>query len=366
VRRLIHRFLEHLEAERNVSPHTVRAYEGDLLRWLDFLARDFLARPAEEVRPEDADGLAVRSFLASLNRQGLGRRSQARALSALRSLLRFACREGTLAANPAQGIPTPRLPKTLPRHLRPGEVESLLEAPASAAAAASRREPAAMPGIAAGPEEVAAPPPSTLATALARRDRAVLELLYAAGLRVGELVGLDWDSIDLQGRVLRVLGKGGKERMVPFGRPAAAALRDWLEAWEPVRELLAAPAAAPAAARPARSARPARPARAARAASAGDPVFLNHRGGRLTDRSVRRILDRWIEHTALARGVHPHTLRHTFATHLLEGGADLRAIQELLGHSSLSTTQKYTHVEVERLLAVYRGAHPRARRGGGG
>jgi integrase/recombinase XerC len=162
-------------------------------------------------------------------------------------------------------------------------------------------------------------------------------VLYATGLRVAELVGLDWGAIDLSGRVLRVLGKGGKERMVPFGRPAAAALRRWLQEWEAVRAAAAAP-------------------------PRGEPVFLNHRGGRLSDRSVRRILDRWVERTALARGVHPHTLRHTFATHLLENGADLRTIQELLGHSSLSTTQKYTHVEVERLLAVYRGAHPRAKR----
>jgi integrase/recombinase XerC len=351
VRRLIHRFLEHIAAERNLSPHTVRAYEGDLLRWLDFLARDYLARPPEEVRPEDADGLAVRSFLAALHRQGLDRRSQARALSALRSLLRFACREGTLAANPAQGIPTPKLPQTLPRHLRPGEVEALLEAPARAAGAASWPDTAPAPGeghelpAAPGAAGAPGPPPAGLAAALVRRDRAVLELLYAAGLRVGELVGLDWDAIDLQGRVLRVLGKGGKERMVPFGRPAAAALRDWLAVWEPVRELHG-------------------PARLAARGGGGDPVFLNHRGGRLTDRSVRRILDRWIEQTAVARGVHPHTLRHSFATHLLEGGADLRGIQELLGHASLSTTQKYTHVDVERLLAVYRSAHPRARRGG--
>jgi integrase/recombinase XerC len=358
VRRLIHRFLEHLEGERNLSPHTLRAYEGDLLRFLDFLARDFLARPPEEVRPEEVDGLAVRSFLASLHAQGLERRSQARALSAVRSLLRFACREGTLASNPAQGVPTPKLPQTLPRHLRPGEVETLLEAPAAAAAA--------LPAVGeAGPG--APPPPVALAAALARRDRAVLELLYAAGLRVGELVGLDWGWIDLAARVLRVLGKGGKERMVPFGRPAATALRQWLQDWDSVRGLqgrgrgrqTAAAAAASAAGR-------SRDGRSgAGGAGAGDePVFLNHRGGRLSDRSVRRILDHWIEQTALARGVHPHTLRHTFATHLLEGGADLRAIQELLGHASLSTTQKYTHVEVERLLAVYRGAHPRARRGG--
>jgi integrase/recombinase XerC len=321
VRSLIHRFLEHLDGERHLSPHTVRAYEADLLRFLDFLARDFLGRAAEDVRPADVDGLAVRSFLAALHARGLERRGQARALSALRSLLRFACREGTLGANPAQGVPTPKLPKTLPRHLRPGEIEALLEAPARAAA-----RPEVGGGV-------------TVVSALLQRDSAICELLYATGLRVAELVGLDWGAIDLAGRVLRVVGKGGKERMVPFGRPAAAALRQWLEDWEAVR--------------------------AGDPGQAGsEPVFLNHRGGRLSDRSVRRILDRWVEQTALARGVHPHTLRHTFATHLLENGADLRTIQELLGHSSLSTTQKYTHVEVERLLTVYRGAHPRAKRSG--
>jgi integrase/recombinase XerC len=334
VRRLIHRYLEHLEGNRNLSPHTVRAYEGDLLRFLDFLAGDFLARPAGEVRPTEVDGLAVRSFLAALHTRGLGRRSQARALAAVRGLLRFACREGILAANPAQGVPAPKLPTTLPRHLRPGEVEALLEAPTAAADPSPGSEPA---------------PGGALAAALARRDRAVLELLYAAGLRVGELVGLDWGSIDLSARMVRVLGKGGKERMVPFGRPAAAALRQWLLDWESVR---------------APQAKAARGEQADHAAAGEEPVFLNHRGGRLGDRSVRRIVDRWIEQAALARGVHPHTLRHTFATHLLEGGADLRSIQELLGHASLSTTQKYTHVDVERLLTVYRGAHPRARRGG--
>jgi integrase/recombinase XerC len=336
VRRLIHRFLENLEAERNLSPHTVRAYEGDLVRFLDFLSRDFLVRPPEEVRPGDVDSLAVRSFLASLHDQGLSRRSQARALSALRSLLRFACREGALPANPAQGIPTPKLPQTLPRHLRPGEVEALLEAPGAVAHRGAADGDGTGDGTSAMPATRSSGP-AALTSALALRDRAVLELLYASGLRVGELVGLDWGAMDLAARVLRVRGKGGKERMVPFGRPAATALREWLLVWESVR------AAAPSVA-------------------GGEPVFLNHRGGRLSDRSVRRVLDRWIEHTALARGVHPHTLRHTFATHLLEGGADLRAIQELLGHSSLSTTQKYTHVEVERLLTVYRGAHPRARR----
>lgn len=310
MRRLIHRFLEHVQAERNLSPHTVRAYEGDLLRFLEFLSRDFLGKEPDEVRPEEVDPLAVRSFLAALTRQGLGKRSQGRTLSAVRSLFRFACREGTLAANPAQAVRTPKYPKTLPRHLRPGEIENLIEAPAAAEA----DDP------------------------LARRDRALLEVLYATGLRVGELVSLDWRAIDLSGRVLRVTGKGSKERMVPFGRPAADALRRWLEVWDGVR--------------------------APRAMDGdGEPVFLSRSGGRLSDRSVRHILDRWVDAAAVARGVHPHTLRHTFATHLLENGADLRTIQELLGHSSLSTTQKYTHLEVERLLAVYRDAHPRARRG---
>ncbi len=307
MRRLIHRFLEHLQGERQLSPQTLRAYEYDLVSFHEFLARDFLGKAPEEVRPRDVDALAVRSFLAALTRRGLGKRSQGRALAAVRSLFRFACLEGVMQANPAQGVRTPKFPKALPRHLRPGEVEDLIEAPAG-------DEP------------------------LVRRDRAILELLYAAGLRVSELVGLDWPDVDLSARVLRVMGKGSKERMVPFGRPAAEALRRWLEVWESVREAL----------------------------DGGEPVFLNRGGTRLTDRSVRRVIDRWVDAAAVARGVHPHTLRHTFATHLLENGADLRAIQELLGHSSLSTTQKYTHLEVERLLSVYRDAHPRARRGSGG
>ncbi|MEA2691769.1 MAG: integrase/recombinase XerC [Acidobacteriota bacterium] len=286
----------------------MRAYEGDLLRFHEFLAQEGIGRTGEEIDPKAVDALAVRSYLACMTRQKLEKSSQGRALSAIRSLFRFACREGELAANPAQAVRTPKLPKTLPRHLRPGEIENLLEAPSDA-------EP------------------------LGRRDRAILELLYATGLRVSELVGLDWRAIDLSGRVLRVMGKGGKERMVPFGRPALAALRSWLEVWEGVR----GPGGEPAA----------------------EPVFLNSRGGRLTDRSVRRVLDRYVEAAAIAAGVHPHTLRHTFATHLLENGADLRAIQELLGHSSISTTQKYTHLEVEHLLSVYRGAHPRARGVGG-
>jgi integrase/recombinase XerC len=320
MRRLIQQYLEHLEGERNVSPETLRAYEVDLRKFLHFLAQDFLGKAPEDVRPEEVDPLAVRSFLAALTRDGLGKRSQGRTLSAVRSLFRYACREGLLPANPAQTVRTPKYPKTLPRHLRPGEVENLIEAPTA--------------GLPAGGVDDDGSP-------FALRDRALLEVLYASGLRVSELVGLDWPDIDLSARVLRVLGKGRKERMVPFGRQAADALRTWLGVWEDVRAKVAG----------------------RKGDDDTEPVFLNPQGGRLTDRTVRRIIDRWVDRAAVARGVHPHTLRHTFATHLLENGADLRTIQELLGHSSLSTTQKYTHLEVDRLLAVYRDAHPRARRG---
>jgi integrase/recombinase XerC len=310
MRALIARFLEHLEGERALSPHTVRAYEGDLLRFIEFLAIEYWSTAPETIDLAAIDVVAVRSFLASLARDH-GRRSQGRALSALRTFFRWACRVGEAAANPAQRVRTPKAPQTLPRHLRPGEVEALLAAPQGDAP-------------------------------MARRDRAILELLYASGLRVAELVGLDWRDIDLQERVLRTLGKGDKERMVPFGRPAQAALRAWREGWTALRAGSRGPA------------------------PSDEPLFVNLRGQRLTDRSVRRILDRYVAATATVHGVHPHTLRHTFATHLLESGADLRAIQELLGHSSLSTTQRYTHVDIEHLQTVYRDAHPRARALAGG
>ena len=202
--RLVHRYLEHLELERHLSEHTIRAYSKDLEVFLEFLAVDFLGREIETVSPSEVDPLAIRSFVASQARAGLGRTSQGRRLSAVRSLFKFACLEGTIERNPAAGVRTPKQPQTLPRHLRPGEIETLIEA-------VEGDEPAD------------------------RRDRAILELLYASGLRVGELVSLDWGQIDLDARVLRVLGKGGKERMTPFGQPAAAALRAWREAWRKVR-----------------------------------------------------------------------------------------------------------------------------------
>ena len=299
MRALIERFLEHLAEERGLSPHTLRAYRADLKALLAFLALH-LDRPAGAIALAEVDVQALRGFLAAQSARGVGKRSQGRTVAAVRSFCRWACRVGELAADPSSTLRTPKAPSRLPRHLRPGEVETLLEAPI--------------------------PDSPTRA-----RDRALLELLYATGLRVAELVSLDWRDLDLEARVLTVVGKGGKERMVPFGRPAKAALDAW------------------------------RAASRALPTTDDDALFRNRRGGRLTDRSVRRILDRWVAAAALAQGVHPHTLRHTFATHLLEQGADLRAIQELLGHASLGTTQRYTHVDIDRLLAVYRGAHPRAK-----
>jgi integrase/recombinase XerC len=302
---LIERFLEHLALERGLAEHTLAAYAGDLGRFVEFLSRDYLSKDPARITLDDATPAAVRAFSAALHGRGLTPSSRARALSALRAFFRWACRVGEAKANPAARVRAPKREKRITRHLRPGEIEALLEAPAG-------DEP------------------------LARRDRALLELLYASGLRVAELVSLDWEDLDLGARVLAVVGKGGKERMVPFGQPAAAALAAWRERWEEVAD-------------------------PARADGGGQPVFVNARGSRLSDRSVRRVLDRWVAAAAGARGVHPHVLRHTFATHLLERGADLRAIQELLGHASIATTQRYTHVDVDRLLAVYRESHPRAR-----
>ncbi len=299
-------FLRYLQFERSMSPATIDAYGTDLQHFDRFLA-EYLAKDGGAIAADEVDTHSVRAFLSHLDRQGLKRSSISRALSALKSCFRYACRMGFLAGNPAQPVKSPKVEKTLPRHLRPGEIEKLIEAP-------SEEE-----------EEFEA------------RDRAIAELLYSSGLRVSELVGLDWKDLDLRGRMLRVLGKGNKERVVPFGRPAAAALEEWRQHWHGIRS---------------RDDR----------GEAGEPIFLNKHGRRLSDRMVRFTIDRRTAAAGVPDGVHPHTLRHTFATHLLEEGADLRTIQELLGHSSLSTTQRYTHVEVERLLKVYREAHPRARR----
>lgn len=297
----VERFLDYLRDQRRASDETVRAYASDLVQFRVFLEEEHLGGPAPG--PEGIDAVAVRGFVASLHRAGRSKASIARKLAAVRSFLRQAVRDGTIEALPGGRLPSPRVPRRLPATLSVDEVFALLD-----------RIPSDDPaGI---------------------RDRALLEFLYATGLRVGELVSLSVDDLDLPGGTVRVLGKGQKERLVPFGRKAAAALHAWLEAARPLRR------------------------------SGGDveAVFLNLRGGRLTDRSVRRILDRRLREAAIAAHLSPHALRHSFATHLLGAGADLRAIQELLGHASLSTTQRYTHVSVEALMAVYDRSHPRARR----
>jgi len=293
VQQAVAAFLRHIERERNASPHTIRAYAQDLEQFVD----DLRGELGREPRPHDVDLLALRGFVARLYRSGMKRVSAARKLAALRTFLRYLCREGVLEQNPARLLQSPRGERLIPEHLEEGEMAALLSTPADDDA-----------GL---------------------RARALLELLYSTGIRCAELVGLDVEAVDLDERTLRVLGKGRKERIVPFGRPAVEALRAWL----PARERM----------------RPRSPA-----------MFVNTRGGRLTDRSVRNILNTAVRQAAVDRHTSPHTLRHSFATHLLERGADLRAIQELLGHASLSTTQRYTHVNAKHLLDIYRKTHPRA------
>jgi integrase/recombinase XerC len=289
-------FLEDLRHRRGLSPHTVEAYGSDLSQF-----RTFLEESAGTTDIADIDVLAIRSFLARLHQEGTARSSIARKLAAIRTFFRFLTREGRITRNPARLVATPRLDRKIPPRLEESEVERLLDAPDAA-------EP------------------------LGRRDRAMLELLYATGLRVGELVRIDLSSLDLEQRLVRVTGKGNKERIVPFGEPAAEAIRGYL----PDRRRLVA------------------------LGRGTDAMFLNARGGRLTARSVRRLMERYLRATALRSGLSPHSLRHAFATHLLEHGCDLRSIQELLGHESLSTTQKYTELSTRRLLEVYEKSHPKA------
>ncbi len=312
-------FLDYLRFNRNASAHTVDAYDGDISQFLAFLAHE-RGVAAEALGPGDFDLAAVRGFMADMHRHGQARASVARRLSALRAFGRYLRREGHVATDPAALAVGPKREQKVPPHLSVEEMARLLEVP-------------------------------DVTTPLGRRDRAMLELLYASGLRLSELVGLDVEDINLGGRIVRVMGKGGKERQVPFNSSAQSALRAWLRDRSSLRE--------PLLGRQAASAAPAR----TRRADAREPLFVNARGTRLTGRSVQRIVARAVAACSMRFGISPHALRHSFATHLLEHGADLRAIQELLGHVQLSTTQRYTHVNVAQLLDVYRRAHPRAKGG---
>ncbi len=288
---------------RNASPGTVTEYRRNAGEFLAFLAD-------REIDWRSPDRSTVRGYLATLADRGLAASSVAGRLAAVRSLYRHALRHGRIELDPLVGVRAPRRPSRLPRVLSVDEAETLVTAPARAE----------------GREE-----------ALARRDGAMLELLYATGMRISELAGLTLDRVDLGRHRLRVIGKGNKERELLFGAPAASALRRYLEVARPVLEARG---------------------------TASSAVFLNAAGGPLTARGARMVIGRWVDVTGSPTRTSPHTLRHSFATHLLEGGADLRVVQELLGHANLQTTQVYTHLSDAALRSAYRGAHPRAGRTG--
>lgn len=310
--RHLRNFLEHLRLNRNASPHTVTAYAGDLSQFLSFLAAQ-RRKPQEALEPTDLDVSAVRGFLAELHRNRISASSSARKLSAVRAFGRYLRREELVDSDPAALIGMPKQGQVIPAHLTIDEMSRLLEMP-----------------------DAASP--------LGRRDRAILELFYASGLRLSELVGLDLEDVNLGSRLVRVLGKGRKERIIPFNTSAANALRAYLK-----------DRAALDAGRPAEAGRYGRMGR-----RQSQPLFMNYRGGRLSTRSVDRLVRRYVAACGAKFGISPHALRHSFATHLLSRGADLRAIQELLGHARLSTTQRYTHVNAAQLIEVYKKAHPRA------
>lgn len=294
--KLIEQFLEALEYERGASAHTVRAYRQDLGQFVKLL--DIKS----DADLKGATGVGVRTFLAKLNEAGCSKRSSARKLASVRALYKYLCRRKYIKSNPASVVRAPKLDKKLPAFLDVQEVARLLDAP----------EREGFAGL---------------------RDRAILETLYSTGMRVGELAGMDVSDIDRRGGVVRVLGKGRKERLAPLGRYALSAIADYLA----VRE-----------------------AHFSGKDFQANAVFLNKHGGRLTTRSIERLIEKYVLVAGLSKKAGPHTLRHSFATHMLNAGADLRSVQELLGHASLSTTQIYTHVTHERLKKVYDKAHPRA------
>jgi integrase/recombinase XerC len=299
------RFGDHLKYERNVSEHTLRNYMSDLEQFHDYICP---ADPAGNRRPVDIrqiDHITIREYLAKLYREKRKKTSIARKLATLRTFFKFLCREQVLEMNPARLVSGPRLEKKLPKVLSVEDVIRFIETPEAD-------------------------------TVLGKRDRAILELLYATGMRVSELAGLNLDDLDFRHESIRVRGKGRKERIVPFGSKAKEALHVYMgvrgellvEAPEEDREPMA--------------------------------LFLNYQGTRITTRSVGRMIDKYVHECAMAHNISPHSLRHSFATHLLSAGADLRAIQELLGHARLSTTQIYTQVSMEKLMEVYDKAHPKA------
>lgn len=292
-------FEQYLRIEKNASDHTCRNYLSDVREFDSFIVEKASASVS---CVEQINNLIIRGFMGQLAKSNK-KSSQARKLSALRTFFKFLVRENVITQNPASSVRTPKLGKYLPRHLTVDEMFALLDS-----------VPAGDPAHA--------------------RDRAMFEVLYSTGIRVSELVGLNREDLELNLGIIKVRGKGRKERIVPIGRKAVEALNNYLQKIVPVMA----------------------------AESRGmSPVFINRRGGRLTARSVARILNKYVERCGLQRAISPHSLRHSFATHMLNAGADLRAIQELLGHANLSSTQRYTHLNIDKLMEVYDRAHPRSR-----
>lgn len=315
---ILHKFLAYLRYERNASPETISAYQGDLEQF-----RTFLTPSGEQTMPlQEVDHRVIREFVGWLYDQKMDKVSVARKLAALRTFFKFCTRERVTKQNPARLVSSPKIPKRIPRIATAEEVGKLLDTMAV--------DPPKPPR-----KRRATPGSERNARISLKRDRAILEMLYAAGLRVSEVVGLDLSEINTASQVVRVLGKGNKERIVPYGDKAREALEGY---WEARSEILTR----------------------ARAGQEPEAVFLNLRGGRLTTTHVRVLVKRYARLFDPNWNLHPHALRHAFATHLLEDGADLRAIQELLGHASLSTTQRYTQANVQQLISVYDKSHPHA------
>jgi len=303
---LFKQFFEHLRYERNVSEHTLRNYASDLQQFYDYLAPvDPKTERRREIDLKDIDHITIREWLSNLHAAQKKKTSVARKLAALRTFFQFLVREGIVEMNPAKLVSTPRLEKKLPTHLSVEDAIRFIETP-------------------------------DLNTDLGLRDRAILEFLYGTGIRVSELTKLDVTEVDFKNKLIRVTGKRRKQRIVPFGDPALHALVGYLS----VRQAFLNEA--PLAERDSKA------------------LFLNYQGTRITTRSVGRMVDKYIQICAGIHNISPHSLRHSFATHLLDSGADLRDIQELLGHARLSTTQVYTHVSMEKLIEVYDKAHPKA------
>jgi integrase/recombinase XerC len=336
MKKSILKFLEYLQSVKNSSPHTISNYGKDLHQFLAYLT------PPESEPPElkAIHHTVIREFVGHLHDQSLEKSSIARKLAALRSFFKYCVREGMLKENPARLVPTPKLPKRIPSVLSAEEMNGFLNQLAGMKSDSEKR--AALPPRPAKSERKAPRGNADEEGLLIRRDRAILELLYAAGLRVSELTGLNIVDMDCKDRILRVRGKGNKERIVPYGSKAEEAL----DLYWPVRERILEQNSSVSTKRG--------------AAPHTEAIFLNYAGRRLTQRSVGRIVKKYVRLVNVNWDLHPHSLRHAFATHLLADGADLRAIQELLGHQSLTTTQKYTHASIRQLMDIYDKAHPHA------